>query len=110
MLFRALARWALAAAVVLPVLFGEPVGSVAAETTAANPTADLKTRLEKDLRARRPVEFAFIARVIELVDKGKLPLAMVNKTYLWARRQPTHPFQYFQRAMLVQAEKIGVDI
>lgn len=73
-------------------------------------TADLKDRLEKDLKARRPVEFAFIARVIELVEADLLPLSLVDRCYLWARRQSTFPFQHFQRAVEIQAKQIGVSI
>lgn len=78
--------------------------------TAGAVTADLKDRLEKDLRARRPVEFEFIAEVVLLVEKDELPLSLVNRCYLWARRKSTFPFQYFQRAVQVEAKKIGVDI
>jgi len=77
---------------------------------ATDPT--LRDRLEKDLKARRPSEFAFIDRVIELVETNVLPLRLVNATYLWARRQPRsqRPFQYFQRALRLQAARLGIDL
>ena len=70
----------------------------------------LKARLEKDLKARRPQEFDFIARVVALVDTGKLPRKDVERIYLWARRQPERPFQHFQFAMQQVAEKLGIEL
>jgi hypothetical protein len=72
-------------------------------------SADFKERLEKDLMARRPSEFAFIDKVVGLVDAGTLPRSLVNAVYLWARRQ-ARPFQYFERGLRVRAAKIGVTI
>jgi len=68
----------------------------------------LKTTLEKQLRARRKSEFAFIAKVVSLVEKKKIPLSMVNSTFLWARRKRPYPMMYFEFAMKIRAKKIGV--
>ena len=73
-------------------------------------TADLKSRLEKDLQVRLPADFRFVARVIELVEDDTLPLKLVNRCYLWARKQPVYQFQYFQRAVRRQARAIGVEV
>ncbi len=70
----------------------------------------LKDRLEKDLKARRPVEFAFIAKVVDLVEKGQLPLKLVDGTFLWARRRIRHRFQYFEFALRVRAARLGVKL
>ncbi len=70
----------------------------------------LKQKLEKDLRARRPQEFAFIKKVVDRVDDKTLPLSVVDSTYLWARKKPLHPFQYFERAMKIRAKKFGVNL
>jgi hypothetical protein len=72
--------------------------------------ATLKDVLEKVLRARRPEEFAFIARVVLLVDQQVLPLEMVQGTFNWARKKPRHPFQYFEQALRVRAKEIGVEL
>jgi hypothetical protein len=80
----------------------------AGQGTPGLPT--LKDTLEKGLRARRPEEFAFIALVVEKVNDGSLPLALVDSTFLWARKRDTYPFQYFQEAIRVRAKKIGVDL
>jgi len=89
-----------------------PAVSLAACASSAlgNQTSDLKELLEKDLRARRPEEFAFINKVIKLVDKGALPYSMVSGTYIWARKKRPHPFQYFQYAMRERAGRIGVEL
>ena len=72
--------------------------------------ADLRVRLEKDLMARMPNEFAFVDLVLEKVKSGELPLKMVNGTYLWARVKRPYPFVYFQRALQFRAARIGVKL
>jgi len=73
-------------------------------------TADLKARLEKDLKVRLPEDFKFVELVIELVENDTLPLKLVNRCYLWARKQPNYQFQHFQRAVRKQAREIGVEV
>ena len=72
----------------------------------------LKDTLEKGLRARRPVEFQFIAQVVTLVEQGRLPRKLVLGTFQYARKKGNrkYPFPYFQRAMILRAAKIGVQI
>jgi hypothetical protein len=71
---------------------------------------DLKTMLEKGLRARRPSEFAFIQRVVKLVNQGKLPIAVVETSFLWARPKRPYPMPYFMETMEVRAKKVGIDL
>ena len=68
----------------------------------------LKQQLEKGLRARRPVEFAFVAEVVQAVEDGKLPIRLVNVSYDWALKQPRYPFQYFEFAITKVAKQRGV--
>ncbi len=68
----------------------------------------LKEVLEKGLRARRPSEFAFIARVVEMVEDGKLPRDLVEGTFNWARKKKPYPFPYFERGLKQRAAKIGI--
>lgn len=70
----------------------------------------LKDTLEKGLKARLPTEFAFINRVVTLVDQGRLPRKLVLGTFDYARKKghPKYPFPRFQRAMILRAAKIGV--
>jgi len=85
-------------------------GGVGARSSRAIEVANLKSQLESELKARRPVEFAFIARVVELVEKGRLPYGLVYGTFLYARQKQPRPFVYFERAMRTRAAEIGVAI
>lgn len=69
---------------------------------------DLQTTLEKGLKARRPVEFQFIANVVQQVDNGTLPEATVISCFLWARRYRQYPCAYFMYALRNQAAQIGL--
>ena len=71
---------------------------------------DLKDKLEKGLRARRPEEFAFIGRVVAMVDKGQLPLDLVRETFAWARKKRPYPYPYFERALKIRAAAIGIEV
>ena len=83
------------------------VGSGSSLAVAAEqPT--LKETLENGLKARRPEEFAFIEKVVRLVDQGKLPRSLVEGTYVWARRQHAVPFPYFESGLRARAKRIGV--
>ncbi len=84
-------------------------GLVQTNTIAAK-VADLKKQLEAGLRARRPAEFAFIAKVVELVESDVLPRKLVNNTFLWARKKKPYPFPYFKRALRILAAKLGISI
>ena len=71
----------------------------------------LKETLGKGLRARRQAEFDFIARVVRAVDRGAIPIDMVEETFHWARRQhKRHPFPYFEHAMRIRARQIGISL
>jgi|688.fasta_scaffold1551394_2 hypothetical protein len=82
-----------------------------AETPAGDSEyTSLETLLTTGLKARRPEETAFIADVVGLVNAGKLPRKVVDSTYLWAiRRRRDYPFPAFERAVRMQAERLGVD-
>jgi hypothetical protein len=67
-----------------------------------------KKTLEAGLRARRPQEFAFIARVVTLVENGTLPRSLVESTFFWARRQGRYPVLYFEAGLRLRAKRIGV--
>ncbi len=79
------------------------------EVSAAE-VANLKEQLEGGLRTRRPVEFAFVARVVTLVEADKLPLSLVKSTFQWSRRKKPFPFPFFERAMRSRAARLGVTI
>jgi len=64
------------------------------------------------LRTADPNEVAYIRYVVTLVEQGRLPRAMVEATFQWARRSAPYPkkFQYFKHGLITQARTIGVDL
>ena len=73
--------------------------------------AGLQDRLEKGLKARRPVEFAYIAKVVSAVEAGHLPVDVVDRIFFWARQEkPDRPFQHFEAALTKQAKLFGVKL
>jgi hypothetical protein len=77
----------------------------------------LLERLLVGLRVRTTSDRAFVARVVQLVQLGRLPLRLVDTTYLWARKKAAknrysanNPMIYFRPAMTVRAKKLGVTI
>jgi hypothetical protein len=72
---------------------------------------DLKTQLEKGLKARRPVEFQYIDQIIQLVEDGSLPVSLVQTTYGWARKQTSaRQLQYFQFALQARVRSQGLNV
>ncbi|HEV2968363.1 MAG TPA: hypothetical protein VGY55_00140 [Pirellulales bacterium] len=100
----------LASGLIVGVICIIPVAIGRAADTGTSTTPTLKDTLDNGLKARLPSEFAFVAKVIAKVDDGTLPLSLVESTFLWARRKPDHPFQYFQQGLTLRAQKIGVSL
>lgn len=69
----------------------------------------LKVQLERGLRAMRPVEFQFLAEVLEQVDDETLPKDMVEQAFLWAHRQRSYRVQYFEKALRALAKRSQID-
>ena len=65
-------------------------------------------RIKAGLKTAMPEENGFVDRVVAFVGQGRLPVRMVHTTFLWARAKPRHRFQYFRRAMILRAARIGV--
>ena len=86
----------------------EPPGS--APPTPAITAANLEQTLKSGLKARRPVEFDFIKLVVDLVKSEQLPLALVQSTFLWARRKQPFPYPYFERGLRERATKQGITV
>ncbi|HEX4147782.1 MAG TPA: hypothetical protein VHY20_02295 [Pirellulales bacterium] len=70
---------------------------------------DLQGQLEKGLKARRPVEFDYIAQIVQLVEDDELPRELVDSTFVWARKKRTKRLQYFQFALQARASQQGID-
>jgi hypothetical protein len=100
-----LAIWAMPA-----VAHGASPSAVTAPAALADGIENLKKTLAEVLRARRPQEFAFLDRVVELVDQGTLPRSLVESTFNWARKKPRHPFQYFEFGLKARAKEIGIEL
>ena len=83
---------------------------VSTGSEVAADVASLKQQLIFELRAGRPSEFAFIDLVIQRIDNNTLPRSLVESTFLWARRQPSHPFQYFEQGLKRRAAAIGIQL
>ena len=67
----------------------------------------LRETLEKGLKARRPVEFRYIANISRMVDRGQIPESMVRSTFGWARKRSDRSLQQFQFALYERARKQG---
>jgi hypothetical protein len=72
--------------------------------------AGLRDQLEKGLKARLPREFAFIDRVVGMVDAEQLPYALVQNAFLWARGKRPYPFPYFEMGLRKLAARQGIKI
>ncbi len=101
----------LALLVLLVGSLNSPAASPPPPVSAGGVTGlDLQTQLEKGLRARRPVEFAYIAQIIKLVESGALPRDLVVSTFGWARGRSTRQLQYFQFALQARAKGLNVQL
>jgi hypothetical protein len=91
--------------------FTAPVAAYAAEPAKVGTVLGLEDRLKTGLKARRPEEKAFLDDVARLVRAGELPVKLVDSTYLWAlQRQQKFPYPLFERALRIQASRIGVEL
>jgi len=68
--------------------------------------------IQAGLRTADPNEEAYIRYIVTLVEQGRLPRAMVEATFQWARRSAPYPkkFQYFKHGLITQARTIGIDL
>ena len=71
--------------------------------------------MKNALKTARPEEDGFIDDVVDRVNNAdrpsneRLPASMVESTFQWARSKNTrHRFQYFRRALIIRAARIGV--
>jgi len=90
------------------------VGWLVPAAYAQSPTAitsgglDLQTTLQKGLKARRPVEFQFIAMVSQMVENGQLDQGTVIQALLYARQKRTpYPYVYFCQSLQYLAPQVG---
>jgi hypothetical protein len=77
-------------------------------STGSAVTVTLREQLEFGLLARTPDERAFVAKVVALVNDGTLPSSLVQSTFLWARYKKPYPMPFFQQALKLRAQAIGI--
>jgi hypothetical protein len=73
-------------------------------------SVDLQEMLETGLQARRPEEFAFLSRIVRMVEQGQLPEPLVRSTFAWARHKRPYPLPFFERAIKLRAARIGIAV
>jgi hypothetical protein len=71
-------------------------------------TVTLREQLEFGLLARTPDERAFVSKVVALVNDGTLPQSLVQSTFLWARYKKPYPMPFFQQALKLRAQAVGI--
>ena len=76
---------------------------------ASASTLDAKM-MKVALQTATPEEDGFIEYVLDRVDQGRLPLDLVESTFLWAKKKPRHKFQYFKRGLILRAAKRGISL
>ena len=71
--------------------------------------------IKNGLRTASPEENGFVEDIVDRVNNAnrpsneRLPAAMVQSTFQWARgKNSRHRFQYFRRALILRAAQIGV--
>jgi hypothetical protein len=94
----------LGAVVVLAVL-----AAVWVRTVHAAGPLDADT-MKAALQTATPQENGFIDHVLAMVDAGKLPLDMVESTFLWAKKKPRKKFYYFREGLIRRAADAGITI
>lgn len=97
LILRAVAAAALVAATLVAPVRGETARLNAAQIKAG-------------LRTATPEENGFVDRVVTLAQAGTLPPQLVESTFQWARNKPKFRFQYFKRAMIVRAARLGISL
>jgi hypothetical protein len=86
-------------------------GAFAEEPVGGGRVISLEDQLNTGLKTRRPEETEFVEEVARLVNEGKLPRKLVDSTFSWAvRRRQTYPFPAFERALRLQADRLGVGL
>lgn len=84
-------------------------GTNEAEQNPGFDTVRLEDQLQNGLRTFTPEQRQYVSQVVDLVEQGRLPRAMVNVVYTWAiKRNPNVPLPYFQIALRGLAERRGI--
>jgi hypothetical protein len=85
--------------------------SSAASWVTAQQIATFEEQLRAALKARRPVEFSFISKVVVLVNNDKLPKDLVTALMHYARKKhDKYPYPWFEQAVRIKAKELSVEI
>ena len=82
---------------------------IAADRAAAATALDAE-KMKAALVTAKPEENGFVDRVVAMTKQGQLPVSLVESTFQWARKRPQYRFQFFKRALIVRAAKIGINL
>lgn len=75
--------------------------------------ATLKERLMNGLRARTDTERYYVEEVVRFVHEGKLPVKLVDSTFLWVRKNKAnnnYPIFYFKRILEYRAKTLNLEV
>lgn len=88
----------------LPTTFGF-------QATKSATNVRMQERLNQ-LQPRLPEERKFVADVIQLVEQGQLPEALVNEAFFYSiqRYGGPMPFPYFERILRIQGERLKAPV
>jgi hypothetical protein len=62
------------------------------------------------LHTATPQEEGFIEYVLARVDKGALPLDLVQSTFLWAKKKSHKKFFYFKQGLILRTAERGIKL
>jgi hypothetical protein len=62
------------------------------------------------LHTATPQEEGFLEYVLSRVDKGTLPLELVQSTFLWAKKKSHKKFFYFKQGLILRAAERGIKL
>ncbi len=83
------------------------------QRASAQDVPNLQETLTVGLKPRLPADFAFIRKVVVMVDQKRLPLDLVLGTFEWVRvtkKGKKYKLPYFAEALRIRAARIGIKI
>src|SRR3954465_11055553 len=83
--------------------------SVLGMSTSLAQEPSLDDTLKFGLKARRPIEFQFVAEIATLTNNGQLPKDFVLAAFDYSRKRRPHlPLPYFDFVVRRKAEELGI--
>jgi hypothetical protein len=66
--------------------------------------------MKKILRPPTEEDALWLDKIVKKVNRGKLPVDLVESTLIWARKKGKNRFEYFKNALILRAERQGISI